>query len=91
MSRLAAVRRDWLGTPDRLIRAARHYERAAQTLVRLSVMRVMERVQLGSAERPEEGVWVTARCPARADIAGQFGRRQWDGVMNHSTELLHCS
>ncbi|KAF0302690.1 L-fucose kinase [Amphibalanus amphitrite] len=37
VNRLAEVRRDWLGSPDRLIRAARHYERAAQTLVRLSV------------------------------------------------------
>ncbi|KAF0293733.1 L-fucose kinase [Amphibalanus amphitrite] len=70
VNRLAEVRRDWLGSPDRLIRAARHYERAAQTLVRLSVMRVMDQVELCRADRPQPGVWVTARCPARADIAG---------------------
>ncbi len=35
---LAKERNNWLGRPDRLVRAARHYEGADQIFIRLAVM-----------------------------------------------------
>ena len=35
---LAAERRQWLGRPDLLVRAARHYEGAAAILIKLAVL-----------------------------------------------------
>ena len=35
---MAAERRNWLSDPSRLVRAARHYEGAAQILIRHAVM-----------------------------------------------------
>lgn len=39
---LGKEREQWLGRPDHLIRAARHYEGAAQILIRQAVMTAKE-------------------------------------------------
>ncbi|EGD80832.1 hypothetical protein PTSG_11727 [Salpingoeca rosetta] len=67
---MAATRASWLSTPDALIRAARHYEAAAQILIRRAVMSAFEFVQTRDAAMPAIGRWVTARCASRIDIAG---------------------
>lgn len=67
---LAQIRASWLGRPDLLTRAARHYEGAAAILIRQAVMTANENFQLGLCEAPEIGKWVTAECPARIDVSG---------------------
>ncbi|MDX9755056.1 MAG: L-fucokinase [bacterium] len=65
---LSRIRKDWLQSPERLIRAARHYEGAAQVLIRQSV----ETAPLWY-EREEPsclGEWIHADIPARIDLAG---------------------
>ena len=42
VSALAKERCNWLDRPDKLIRAARHYEGAAQILIRHAVMTAKE-------------------------------------------------
>ena len=39
---MAKEREHWMGRPDLLIRAARHYEGAAQILIRQAVMTAQE-------------------------------------------------
>eukprot|EP00043_Microstomoeca_roanoka_P014311 m.141571 g.141571 ORF g.141571 m.141571 type:complete len:1080 (+) comp15983_c0_seq1:70-3309(+) len=67
---LARAREQWMATPDALVRAARHYEAAAQILIRQAVMTAFEFVQTSPIARPEIGQWVVARCPSRIDISG---------------------
>ncbi|XP_064610503.1 L-fucose kinase-like [Liolophura sinensis] len=68
--RLAKVRRDWLGRPDLLIRAARHYEGAAQILIRQAVMTGRQFFHVTKTDIPPVNKWVTVECPARIDLAG---------------------
>ncbi|XP_077452210.1 L-fucose kinase isoform X2 [Stigmatopora argus] len=68
---LAAERARWLGRPDLLVRASRHYEGAAQTLLRRAVMRSREFAGVGRGEElPPLGCWHQVDCPARIDLAG---------------------
>ncbi|XP_052231243.1 L-fucose kinase-like isoform X2 [Dreissena polymorpha] len=70
---MAKERGKWLDRPDKLIRAARHYEGAAQILIRHAVMSAKEFFKLSSLDRdsvPRFGHWVMVECPARIDIAG---------------------
>uniref|UniRef100_A0A3Q2Z7S8 L-fucose kinase n=1 Tax=Hippocampus comes TaxID=109280 RepID=A0A3Q2Z7S8_HIPCM len=67
---LAAQRADWLSRPDLLVRAARHYEGAAQVLLRRAVMSSQKFVATGQGELPPIGQWHEVECPARIDLAG---------------------
>ncbi|KAK7460328.1 hypothetical protein BaRGS_00038916 [Batillaria attramentaria] len=67
---LAKERSLWLSRPDHLIRAARHYEGAAQILIRHAVMTAKEFFKLGQGDLPRMGKWIQADCPARIDISG---------------------
>ncbi|XP_051915941.1 L-fucose kinase isoform X2 [Hippocampus zosterae] len=67
---LAAQRADWLSRPDLLVRAARHYEGAAQVLLRRAVMSSQKFVAIGQGELPPIGQWHEVECPARIDLAG---------------------
>ncbi|XP_021373527.1 L-fucose kinase-like isoform X1 [Mizuhopecten yessoensis] len=67
---LAKIRESWLGRPDLLTRAARHYEGAASILIRQAVMTAKKNFKLELCEAPDIGKWVTAECPARIDVAG---------------------
>ncbi|ESO90992.1 hypothetical protein LOTGIDRAFT_217536 [Lottia gigantea] len=67
---LAKERGKWLHRPDLLVRAARHYEGAAQILIRKAVMTAKEYIHLENIEQPAIGQWVRADCPARIDLAG---------------------
>ncbi|XP_044289983.1 L-fucose kinase isoform X2 [Varanus komodoensis] len=67
---LAEERKKWLDRPILLVRAARHYERAAQILIRRTVMASCRFVSLQPAEPPPVGAWVTVECPARIDLSG---------------------
>lgn len=67
---LAKERSHWLDRPDHLIRAARHYEGAAQILIRHAVMTAQQFFTLGEGKLPPMGQWVQADCPARIDISG---------------------
>ncbi|XP_048253759.1 L-fucose kinase-like isoform X2 [Haliotis rufescens] len=67
---LAKERERWLGRPDLLVRAARHYEGAAQILIRQAVMTAKEFFNPQQGTLPRINKWVTAECPARIDISG---------------------
>ncbi|CAL1279495.1 unnamed protein product [Larinioides sclopetarius] len=70
LKELLKERSHWLTRPDHLMRAARHYERAAQIFIQNSVKTVKEYMRLTPVPLPEIGVQVTAECPARIDIQG---------------------
>lgn len=59
--------------PDLLVRAARHYEGAAQVLLRRAVMSSQTFVTTGQGELPPIGQWHEVECPARIDLAGNEG------------------
>ncbi|XP_056009006.1 L-fucose kinase-like isoform X1 [Ostrea edulis] len=67
---LAKERSKWLDRPDLLVRAARHYEGAAQILIRQAVMTAKEYFKPESCSMPFMNKWVTALCPARIDVSG---------------------
>ncbi|XP_077425220.1 L-fucose kinase isoform X2 [Vanacampus margaritifer] len=67
---LAAQRADWLSRPDLLMRAARHYDGAAQVLLRRAVMSSQKFVTIGQGDVPPLGQWHEVECPARIDFAG---------------------
>ncbi|GBM90595.1 L-fucose kinase, partial [Araneus ventricosus] len=70
LKELLKERSHWLNRPDHLMRAARHYERAAQIFIQNSVKTVKEYMRLTPVLLPEIGAQVTAECPARIDIQG---------------------
>ncbi|XP_067651598.1 L-fucose kinase-like isoform X1 [Haliotis asinina] len=67
---LAKERERWLGRPDLLVRAARHYEGAAQILIRQAVMTAKVYFKPQEGTLPRINKWVMAECPARIDISG---------------------
>ncbi|KAH9499097.1 hypothetical protein Btru_006679 [Bulinus truncatus] len=67
---LAKEREKWMSRPDLLIRAARHYEGAAQILIRQAVMTAKQFFTTGEGTLPRMNKWVQADCPARIDISG---------------------
>ncbi|KAL4234744.1 hypothetical protein ACF0H5_006386 [Mactra antiquata] len=67
---LATERSKWLDRPDKLIRAARHYEGAAQILIRHAVMTAKQYFKLEDGSPMSVDTWVLAECPARIDISG---------------------
>nr|XP_046249077.1 L-fucose kinase isoform X2 [Scatophagus argus] len=67
---LAAQRDRWLGRPDLLVRAARHYEGAGQVLLRRAVMSSQRFISISQGEIPPIEEWQEVECPARLDLAG---------------------
>lgn len=67
---LAAVRDGWLDSPERLMRAARHYEAAAAQLIARCVSTCTEFITATTADAVPVGRWVTTTAPARIDLAG---------------------
>ncbi|XP_061532357.1 L-fucose kinase isoform X2 [Phycodurus eques] len=67
---LAEQRANWLSRPDLLVRAARHYEGAAQVLLRRAVMSSQKFVDIGQGVLPPLEQWHEVECPARIDLAG---------------------
>nr|XP_057931849.1 L-fucose kinase [Doryrhamphus excisus]XP_057931850.1 L-fucose kinase [Doryrhamphus excisus]XP_057931851.1 L-fucose kinase [Doryrhamphus excisus]XP_057931852.1 L-fucose kinase [Doryrhamphus excisus] len=67
---LAAQRAQWLSRPDLLVRAARHYEGAAQVLLRQAVMSSQKFISIGQSEVLPIDLWHEVECPARLDLAG---------------------
>ncbi len=65
---LANERTHWLDSPERLIRAARHYEGAAQVLIRKSVQTAPINATKSKPTPYDE--WITVELPARIDLAG---------------------
>ncbi|ELT87342.1 hypothetical protein CAPTEDRAFT_168598 [Capitella teleta] len=70
ISALSRIRKDWQQRPDHLVRAARHYEGAAQILIRHAVMTARKFISTLKCELSPLNKWVTAECPSRVDIAG---------------------
>lgn len=70
MKALKEERMKWIDRPDRLMRAARHYERAAQILIQNSVKTAREFMKFSLCPIPEMNEWVIAECPARIDLQG---------------------
>ncbi|XP_064467245.1 L-fucose kinase-like isoform X2 [Ornithodoros turicata] len=68
---LHAERQNWTDRPDRLMRAARHYEGALQVLVRQAVNTCKQCIHVFPSGRlyPYD-TWVVAECPARLDLFG---------------------
>jgi fucokinase len=68
---LAVERRRWTNNgPDLVMRAARHYEKAAQKITLIMVDTVTKFISLKSGSLPEIGQEVIVTAPARIDIAG---------------------
>ncbi|XP_061898617.1 L-fucose kinase [Entelurus aequoreus] len=67
---LAAQRVHWLSRPDLLVRAARHYEGAAQVLLRQAMMSSQKFIAIGQGDVPPLEQWHEVECPARLDLAG---------------------
>ncbi|XP_069037407.1 L-fucose kinase isoform X2 [Lepisosteus oculatus] len=67
---LAKERDNWLSRPHLLVRAARHYEGAAQVLIWQAVMSARRFITVGRAEIPPLEQWVEVECPARMDLSG---------------------
>ena len=65
---MSIERKQWLNSPERLIRAARHYEGAAQVLIRKSVETAI--ICTKELEPAKTGEWIHAAAPARIDLAG---------------------
>lgn len=65
---MATLRQSWLNSPERMVRAARHYEAAARVLVSEVIYQCARRFRRTAA--PPVGTWVRASCPIRADLAG---------------------
>lgn len=65
---LTEIRKDWLGSPELLIRASRHYEAAARNIIHSGVKSASCTSQPDSP--PPLGAWVSADAPARIDLAG---------------------
>ncbi|CAH1780096.1 unnamed protein product [Owenia fusiformis] len=70
VSAMSEERAKWLERPDLLVRAARHYEGAAQILIRHAVMSARQFISTTKSELPPIGRWVMAECPARIDLSG---------------------
>ncbi len=58
--------------PDRIIRAARHYERAGQILTRLAVSSARKFIKGEPYPAPPINQPITVVAPARIDIAGAW-------------------
>lgn len=67
---MAKERQRWLKSPEDIVRAARHYESAAQILIRHAVMTAREFIRIDTAKPVGDDVWVVAEAPARVDLAG---------------------
>ncbi|XP_072169191.1 L-fucose kinase-like [Diadema setosum] len=67
---LANHRSQWLDQPDRLTRAARHYEGAAQILIRHAVMLARRFITTTPCDLTAMEKWVTVLCPTRIDLSG---------------------
>jgi len=73
LEELKNVRTRWLNQPDRIVRAARHYEGAVQILIRKTVMSAQKQVSINfedKGNKPELDKWVQVKCPARLDLSG---------------------
>ena len=67
---MAKERANWLSRPEHLVRAARHYEGAAQILIRHAVITAREFIEVEGSSPVPMGCWVIAECPARLDLSG---------------------
>ena len=65
---MADLRKKWINSPERMVRAARHYEAAARVLVSEIISKCARSFRRTVA--PPVGTWVHASCPIRADFAG---------------------
>ncbi|XP_065920232.1 L-fucose kinase-like [Dysidea avara] len=71
---LSAERSRWIseGSVDRLIRASRHYERAAQMLTRQTVATAREFIKGSECPVPAINEEIVMSAPARIDLAGAW-------------------
>ena len=71
---LARQREKWMSSPERIVRAARHYERAVHILIRKTVKSVSSKIAvhrpLQVPQRPPINTLIQAECPARIDLSG---------------------
>jgi fucokinase len=67
---MARERARWLKSPEDMVRASRHYEAAAQILVRHAVMTAREFIAPLAQSPVPMHVWVIAEAAARIDLAG---------------------
>ena len=96
---LAKQRTSWLGSPEGLIRAARHYEAAFQLLISRSVSTAFEgpdSTKVAAEARPclPRGKWAVCEAPARIDLAGGWSDTPpiaYEYGGNHSCIVLFTS
>eukprot|EP01064_Diplonema_japonicum_P003742 TRINITY_DN12437_c0_g1_i1.p1 TRINITY_DN12437_c0_g1~~TRINITY_DN12437_c0_g1_i1.p1 ORF type:complete len:1026 (+),score=82.23 TRINITY_DN12437_c0_g1_i1:65-3142(+) len=67
---LSIQREKWLGSPESLIRAARHYEGAAAVITARGVDTATQFITYTKLSMPPLGVWIRAEAPARIDLSG---------------------
>ena len=69
---LAIERNDWLDRPDRILRASRHYERAAQILTSVGVLSVKQFIGGSQCEQIPIGKTLRVSCASRVDWSGAW-------------------
>lgn len=67
---LTEERNKWIGRVDLLVRTARHYEGAAQILIRKAVETGKQFIKISLGAPTPINTWVKATCPARIDFSG---------------------
>eukprot|EP00039_Didymoeca_costata_P007148 m.96786 g.96786 ORF g.96786 m.96786 type:complete len:1097 (-) comp13559_c0_seq1:132-3422(-) len=67
---MSVQRKHWMRSPELLIRAARHYESAAQILIRHAVMSARQFINTSKAEPMPLDKFMTVESAARIDLSG---------------------
>ena len=67
---LAKERKNWLESPETLIRAARHYEGAAAVITAICVDSASSFIEYTTVDQPPLNEWITCASPARIDLSG---------------------
>ena len=69
---LSSERNDWLDRPDRILRASRHYERAAQILTSVGVLSVKQFIWGTQCEQIPIDKTLKVSCASRIDWSGAW-------------------
>ncbi|KAG1683639.1 L-fucose kinase [Nymphon striatum] len=69
---MTSNREKWLEKPETILRAARHYEKAALIIIQRDVDTTKQSIDIKDSKKPPVDIWVKSECPARVDIHGTW-------------------
>ncbi|KAG1683638.1 L-fucose kinase [Nymphon striatum] len=69
---MTSNREKWLEKPEQILRAARHYEKAALIIIQRDVYTAKQSIDIKDREMPPVDIWVKSECPARVDLHGSW-------------------